>query len=351
MSATDISHLKAPNLPPQPEQTLDTTTSWSNRLLLFAENYGLVALLTVLFLFFASAWDRPATFRSTDNIVAVLGTFAAPTILALASIVPLIANQFDLSVGPVAGLSAIITAGLTAHSHYPLIVAALISLAAGIAVGVVNGLLVAYLRVSAFIATLGMSSVISGLVIFYSHSATIIVSDKTLTHIGSASFLGLPIVVYLAALVALLLYYVLEHTPTGRYLHLVGSNEKAARLVGLRVNRVVFAGFVASAGLAAIGGLMLLARNGSADQQLGGLGQTLPALAAAFLGATAIKPGRFNVLGTVIAVLFVAFSLSGLNLNGVSDWVSDFFTGLTLILAVALSTLVGRRRRGASTRT
>src|SRR5260370_25134602 len=106
-----------------------------------------------MFMFFASAWDRPATLRSTDNIVAVLGTFAAPTILALASIVPLIANQFDLSVGPVAGLSPIITAGLTAHSHYPLIVAALISLAARVARGVVNGLLVAYPRVSAFLAS------------------------------------------------------------------------------------------------------------------------------------------------------------------------------------------------------
>jgi ribose transport system permease protein len=319
-------------------------------LLVFAENYGLVALLVILFVFFASAWDRPATFRSTDNIVAVLGTYAAPTILALASIIPLIANQFDLSVGPVAGLSAIIAADLTAHSHYPLIVAALVSVAAGLAVGVVNGLLVAYLRVSAFIATLGVSSVISGLVILYSSRSTIIVSNKTLNSIGSASFLGLPIVAYLTAGAALVLYYILEHTPTGRFLHLVGSNEKAARLVGLRVDRVVFASFVSSAGIAALGGLMLLARNGSADQQLGGLGLTLPALAAAFLGATAIKPGRFNVLGTIIAELFVAFSLSGLNLNGVSDWVSDFFTGLTLVLAVALSTLVGRRRRGASIR-
>src|SRR5260370_30347519 len=167
MSATDISHPKAPNRP-RPGQTRDSASSWSNRLLVFAENYGLVALLVILFVFFASAWDRPATFRSSDNIVAVLGTYAAPTVLALASIIPLIANQFDLSVGPVAGLSAIIAADLTAPSHYPLIVAALVSVAAGLAVGVVNGLLVAYLRVSAFIATLGVSSVISGLVILYS---------------------------------------------------------------------------------------------------------------------------------------------------------------------------------------
>ena len=87
-----------------------------------------------------------------------------------------------------------------------------------------------------------------------------------------------------------------------------------------------------------------MSRNGSADPQLGGLALTLPALSAAFLGSTAFRPGRFNALGTVVAVLFVGFSLSGLQLNNVTNWVTDFLTGSVLIIAVSMSVLVGRSR-------
>lgn len=91
-----------------------------------------------------------------------------------------------------------------------------------------------------------------------------------------------------------------------------------------------------------------MARNGNANPQLGGQLLTLPALTAALLGATASNPGRFNVLGTLIAASFVAFSLSGLNLNDVSQRITDFFTGAALVAAVAPSTVIGRRRSGAS---
>jgi len=306
------------------------------------ERYGLVILFVLLFLFFATLWDRPATFRSTDNIRSVLGTYSIPAILALAAIIPLVCGQFDLTVGPVAGLTAMATAGAFTNEGSPLWLAVVIALALGLLVGVVNGYLVAYVKVNAFITTLGVSSLILGFVTLYSEGTAVLVSHEGLTNLGSLNWLGLPRLVFIVLAIALLTYYVLEHTPFGRYLHSVGSNPTAARLVGLDVDRLTFLTFVLSALLASIAGVLLLARNGSADLQLGGLGLTLPALAAAFLGATAIRPGQFNVLGTLVAVLFVGFSLSGLNLNGASSWVTDVFTGGTLVLAVAISTLVAR---------
>lgn len=306
------------------------------------EKYGLLILLVAVFLFFASAWDRPATFRSGENLAAIVGTYSVPMILALATIIPLACGQFDLTVGPVAGLTAVATAGVLTDRGWPLWQTVVFVLLIGLAVGLVNGWLIAYVRVNAFIVTLGMSSVIAGLITLYTSGSTILVSNEVLTSIGSGRWFGIPAVTFFAIAVVALVYYLLEHTPFGRYLYFIGSNEDAGRLVGLKVNRLVLWAFVASAVLSALAGILLVARNGSADAQLGGLGLTLPALSAAFLGSTAFKPGRFNAVGTVVAVLFVGFSLSGMQLNNVTNWVTDFFTGAVLIIAVSMSVIVGR---------
>jgi ribose transport system permease protein len=316
----------------------------SSRVLPLVERYGLVILFVLLFLFFATMWHRPDTFRSIDSIRAVLGTYSVPAILALAAIIPLTCGQFDLTVGPVAGLTAMATAGAIAKSGASLGEALVIAMLLGLVIGFANGFLVAYVRVNAFITTLGMSSLIAGFLQLYSSGNSILISNTTLVNLGALNWLGIPRLVFLVAALAGLTYYLLGHTPFGRYLHSVGSNPVAARLVGLNVERLTFLSFVLSAVLASIAGVLLLGTNGSADAQLGGLSLTLPALAAAFLGATTIRPGQFNVAGTIVAVMFVGFSLSGLNLNGVANWVTDVFTGGTLVLAVAISTLVARQR-------
>lgn len=321
--------------------------TWS-RVTPLLEKYGLLILFLLMFLFFASFWDRPATFRSPDNLRSVLGTYAVPGVLALAAIVPLVCGQFDLTIGSVAGLTALSTAAALARYEISLPVAVLVAVAIGVLVGGLNGWLVAYVGVNAFITTLGMASVIAGVITLYTSGDTIIISDSVLGSLGADSVLGVPMILFALLGIAAVVYYLLGHTPFGRYLHAIGSNPTAARLVGLDVRRLVLMSFVISGVLAAIAGVLLVARNGNANPQVGGQILTLPALAAAFLGATAIKPGRFNVVGTLLAVFFVAFALSGLNLNDVSQWITDFFTGAALVAAVALSTVIGRRRSGAS---
>ncbi|MCW2665214.1 MAG: hypothetical protein JWN57_176 [Frankiales bacterium] len=328
-------------------RTAPARTLWS-RVTPLLEQYGLLILFLLMFFIFASFWDRPATFRSGANLRSVLGTYSVPGVLALAAIVPLVCGQFDLTVGSVAGLTALSTAAALTRFEYSLAVAVVLAVAIGLAVGLLNGYLVAYVGVNAFITTLGMASVIAGLITLYTNGDTIIIGDRTLGALGADNFLGIPMILYALAVVAIVVYYLLGHTPFGRYLHSIGSNPTAARLVGLDVRRLVMLSFVLSAVISAIAGVLLVARNGNANPQVGGQILTLPALAAAFLGATAIRPGRFNVVGTLLAVFFVAFALSGLNLNDVSQWITDFFTGAALVAAVALSTVIGRRRAGAS---
>jgi ribose/xylose/arabinose/galactoside ABC-type transport system permease subunit len=142
-------------------------------------------------------------------------------------------------------------------------------------------------------------------------------------------------------------WFLLTHTPYGRGLYAIGSNPRSARLVGLGVERIVIIAFVIAGGLSGVVGVLQLARAGSATADAG-TNLLFPALAAAFLGATAVRPGFFNVMGTIIGVLFVAVSVSGLTLSGAAAWVSPVFNGAALLVAVGLSTYLGRRRGGAA---
>ena len=307
------------------------------------ERYGLVILFTVVFVAFASVWDYPATFRSSDNVQQVLRSQAIPAILALASILPLVCGQFDLTVGSVAGISAITVAGAITDHNLSLAFGVVLALGIGLVIGLVNGLLVAYVGVNSLIATLGVGIAVSGLVEWYAGGRSILIETTgSLAKVGSSNWFGVPSLFYFVAGFAVVFYYLLQHTPLGRYLHSIGSNATAAHLVGLDVRRLTLLAFVVSALVSAIAGVLYLGAIGSASASGGGIPLTLPALVAVFLGATTIKPGRFNVLGTLVAVYLLAFALSGLSLNGVESWVQNLVTGTGLVLAVTLSTLAAR---------
>jgi ribose transport system permease protein len=311
------------------------------------ERYALVVLFAATMLFF-SFWSKTShTFPTANNVRNVLGNQAVIGILSMAIMIPLVCGHFDFSVGSVAGLSQVLCAGFMARLGAPLVVAVLAAIAIGAVIGLSNGNTVARIGVNSLIVTLGVSTALLGVVEWYTKGQSIINHiSKHLTNVGSGNWLGIPRTLYFLAVVAALVYYLLEHTPFGRYLHSIGSNEDAARLVGLRVERLVLLAFVLSGTLAGIAGVLLVARNGGASPQVGTVSDTLQALAAAFLGATAIKPGRFNVVGTLVAIFFLAFTVTGLSLAGVSNWINDVFNGAALFVAVLISTVIGRRRAG-----
>jgi ribose transport system permease protein len=318
----------------------------SAKLMPLLERYALLVLFVLLCLFFSVYGPTSETFPSGANLRNILGNEAVIAVTALASIIPLTCGQFDLSVGAVVGLSSIVTASASAQHGLPVPVAIPLGILAGCVVGLLNGVLVARIGVNPLIATLGSATLVAGLISLYTSNQVISIGiPESITALGSGTWLGLPRTLFSLVVVAALVHYLLAHTPYGRHLTSVGVSPGSARLVGLRVDRYVLSSFVLSGGLAGVAGVLLLARAGTANPQVGP-GFTLAALSAAFLGATAIRPGTFNVLGTLLGVLFVAVSVNGLVLAGAADWVEPTFNGTALIVAVALSTAIARRRAG-----
>jgi ribose transport system permease protein len=305
----------------------------------FLANYAVVLFFLALVVAFSLA--LPGRFPTSGNLQNILGDQAIPGLMALAAVLPLAAGEFDLSIAATLGFNSILVAWLTAHG-VAVIPAALISVGVGALVGLVNALLVVGIGVNAFIATLGTSSVLAGLNLLVSNGETLFQGiPSSLLNVSQKTVGGLPLPVYYFAGAVLILWYLLERTPYGRYLRATGMGREPARLTGVPTRRMLASAFILAGAIAGFCGCLETARIGSATASVGPE-FLLPAYAAAFLGATTIKRGRFNVLGTVVGVFTLAVGISGLTLWGAPFWVPDIFNGMALIVAVSFSVLVGR---------
>ncbi|MEU4222868.1 ABC transporter permease [Nonomuraea sp. NPDC026600] len=312
------------------------------------ENNALLALLIVVGAFFAILPQSREVFLSVDNLSVLLGNQATVALLALAAILPLVSGYFDFSLGANAATSTVLCAGLMSDDDVPLPVACLVCVVAGALIGGVNGVLVTRFRLNSFVTTLAMATLLGGAIQWYTGGQTILKGISTdLVQFGSSTMAGVPLVVYIVVVVAAVLWYLLSQTPYGRSLYAIGANPRAAQLVGIRSGRYVAISFVMAGTIASIVGILQLARTGSATADTGN-SLLFPALAAAFLGATAVRPGFFNVIGTLIGVLFVSVAVSGLTLAGAQAWVSPVFNGAALLAAIGLSAYLGRHRGGAT---
>ncbi len=307
------------------------------------EAYALLGLTLVVAAFFTFWEPTSSTFLTPANIRSLASGNAVVAVVALAALVPLIAGEFDLSVGASAGLSAVLSAQVLAASQ-PVFLALAAALVIGACVGTINALLVTRLNVNAVVSTLGMSIIIAGLINQLTGGTTVAGNlPAWFLNFGAGSTIGIPNIVLVLAVIALAVYYLVDHTPYGRYLYAYGANPKAARLVGIRTRLTVGMTFVLAGIIAGSGGFLQVLRAGGADPRVGE-SLLLPAITAAFLSAAAIKPGRYNVGGTLVAVLFLAVLNSGLNLAGVPPYVNSYVNGVALILGVALAVALGRRR-------
>ncbi|GAA3755654.1 ABC transporter permease [Microbacterium kribbense] len=309
------------------------------------ENYALPLLTVIVYAFFCLFPLSARAFPTVNNLNVILGSNALIALIAIAAIFPLVCNYFDFSLGANAVMTQVMTAGMMSVFGMPLWLSIVISLCLGTLVGVVNGYFVTKLRMNPFVTTLGMSMLLAGLMSWFTGGRTLVSGiDPALITFGSTRFLGIPLVFLITLLVGLVAWYFFSHTPFGRSLYAIGSNATAARLVGLPVTRNVWWSFIVAGFIAGFAGVLQLSRVGSAAASDGG-SLLFPALAAVFLGATAIRPGFFNVWGTIIGAVFVSVSVSGLALSGASGWASNVFNGAALLAAVALSTYLGRVKR------
>jgi ribose transport system permease protein len=240
-------------------------------------------------------------------------------------------------------LTGVVVAHLIAEAGVPLVPAIVLALAVGFGVGVINAVVVVVMRIDSFIATLATGSLIAALITMLTNEVPI--TDAALSgafaRIGQTSIGGVTLPVVYCAAVAVAIWYLLEHTATGRRLYATGFNPDAARLAGVRVDRLRFASLIISGGLAGATGIVLASMLGSGSPSAG-TPYLLPAFAAAFLGATQLKHGRFNAVGTLIAVLLLGTGVTGLALANAPQWAGDMFVGVVLIAALALTGLQRR---------
>jgi ribose transport system permease protein len=334
-------------LPRHPTKGGGTIRPSRERALDFTERFGLVILLVAEVLLFSFLPGTGHVFATSANFNNIVTNQSVLALIVLASIVPLLTGQFDLSVAALLGVSGVVLVECTNKAGMGLGPAIVVTLIFGLVVGLVNGLLVAYVGVNAFIGTLGTSTVLYGLATAVAATPIVQIPGQ-LTTFGTATWLGLPSMLYVMVAFAAVLYWMLDFTPYGRRLTAIGSSVAAARLVGINVRRTVLSSYLISGLVAAAAGVFEVAISGSAN---GTVGQNflLPALAAAFLGATCIRPGRFNILGALVAIFFLASAVTGLTYAGLAAWIQDVFNGLALVVGVGLSALLQQHRGGRET--
>lgn len=299
-----------------------------------------VALIVVIVVF---SIMKHSEFDTFGNLGTILGSQAVSLVVTLGLMFALIAGEWDLSIGGTLGLSLTLTGYLNATEHVSIWISIVVALLAGLAVGAVNALVIVRWRVPSLVATLGMATLLQGIVYGVS-DLTISGLNQGFVQFGEGAIGKIPYLFFVAIGIASVVFYVLRYTPFGRYLYFVGASHDVAALAGIQVNRIRTLALILSGFMSALAGVLLAASLGSTGPSIGP-GYLLPAFAAAFLGATTIDPGRFNVWGTVVAVYFLVTGVTGLELLGTSSAVQDMFYGGVLIIAVALTEQVGSRVR------
>ena len=293
---------------------------------------GLYIIAAMIIIFWI--WE-PTTFMTVLSWKLLLDNQAISAIIAVTVVVPLSAGVIDLAVGTEVGLGSVVVAWLIADKALSIPSAFALTLLAGALVGLVMTLLIVGARINSFIATLGMSSVLLAVITWISGVPISVVANGFST-IATGQLFGLVYPVYFAAGISLIIWYMLEHTSYGRRVYATGANPEAARLAGIRTSRVILAATVTCGVLSGFAGILTASQLSTGDPTISS-GFLLPAFAAAFLGSTQFKRGRFNVAGTLVAVALLAIGVEGLSLGGAPVWTPNMFNGLVLLIAVGFA--------------
>ena len=296
---------------------------------------GLYALALVILLF---SLLSPSLFFSKATFTLILSNQAVTGFLALGALLPLVAGCIDLAFASIAGFSAVFTTWMSIHSGWNDIWIVVAGVAISACFGMLSGLVVARFNLNSLVVTLAVSSLALGLTELIANGNALTVQfGPTLTSIGQGGMGPIPTMAILMVALAIIVYVWLEHTASGRFTLAAGSNPVAARLAGIRVARLQFLSLTISAAVAGFAGVLIAASVGQISETTAS-GYLLPAVATVFLGTTQVRR-RPNVGGTIIALYLLGTGIKGLQLEGASNWVNDFFNGAVLLGAVMLATL------------
>lgn len=307
-------------------------------------NISIVYLYVIGFIIFwlwiPELWWNWTTHKSVLNI-----DVSTKAIIAVGLVAPLLTNTFDLSIAGVISMSSVMVSWLQTEYQWNMWWAMLVTLLVALFCGLVNAFLVVVIRINSFIATLATGAVITALADYTSGGIQVQVPDGFKKIAKSQMFWGIQAKVAYLLVIAVVLWYVLEHTPIGRYMHATGDGPDAARLAGVQTKRYVGSALMICSLIAGFGGIVSAAQ--TAGNSTAGAPYLLPAFAAAFLGSTQFL-GRFNIWGTVASVFVLSSLVAGLQRaienQGIRRILDSLFFGIALILAVGLSKLLERYR-------
>lgn len=286
------------------------------------------------------------SFATSDNLGSLAIGLSCDGIIAIGMTTAMIGGGFDLSVGGIFGLSAAIAALLTV-AGVNIWLAVIIALAVCVLVGLINGLLISKVGVNPFITTLGMMSITRGLVLVLTDARSVsivkIPDIASFRVLGTGDFLSIPIIVIAFILMGIIGDIVVKKTTIALQLFYVGSNEKAARLSGINVDRVKTSIYMITAFMAAIAGILSLSRFGVATA-LGGQGAEMRVVSATVIGGASLKGGKGSVLGAILGIVLLNVVNNGLVLLSISVYWQSVISGLILIIAVSIDTLSTNRK-------
>ena len=326
--------------PVEPSEKSDATPRMRSRSLRkILYKYAVALALAAFFIAFSIL--LPSTFFTLGNFRTIVNSQAVLMILALGLTLPLTTGEFDLSIGSMLGCAAVLTAALTGELHWPLWLVIVATILIGVIAGAVNGFSWSGSASMHSLELSGTSTILTGVTLAVSDGQILNTVAQPLVDFVQRQVFGLAAPVYVAFVLAIALWFLYEHTPVGRHLFFVGEGREAARLVGLRVDQLRMGAFIVSGAISATAGIFTAGQLGAADPSVGP-NFLLPAYAAAFLGATTIKPGRFNAWGTVVALYLLVTGVTGLELLGTSSWIQEMFNGAALLVAVTFARFVAR---------
>ncbi|PVB60104.1 ABC transporter permease [Labrenzia sp. 011] len=318
--------------------------------------HKLSALLTLALLIFAFSFGNAAFFSINNGLTVLLQT-SVIGLLGVGMTLVIITGGIDLSVGSVLALSGTIT-GLSVKAGIPVAPAMAIGVMAGAFCGVINGFVITKMRITPFVATLGMMLIARGVALQLTGAAPISRLGESFGLLGNGSlfrivektggifpkvvFPGIPYPVILLAVVALAAAYLLRRRQIGRHIYATGSNEEAARLSGVLVDRTKIFAYGLSGALAGLAGNVLMSRLVTVQPNEGVMYE-LDAIAAAVIGGASLMGGVGNISGTMIGAAIIGVLRNGLNMAGVSAFVQQIVIGVIVILAVYVDQIRNRR--------
>ncbi|MEF9906903.1 ABC transporter permease [Streptomyces sp. P9-A2] len=331
--------------PPAPASAPAAPVKHSSGGAWFASRFAVIGVWIGLAVLFAVL--RPDAFMASGSLKVIFGSQnqAALVFLTAALLCTIIVGEFvDMSVASNFGLAAIMLTVLNVNHGWSVWAAALAAIVLSTAVGAVNGWLVVKVGVNTIVVTLGMGTFLLGIALWVSDLMPVSGLPTDFKDIALLPVAGLPISFFYGLALMLGFAYVLHFTPLGRTMRFVGESREVSRLAGVRVTRVRIGAFTTAGLIAGVGGVLSAAATGGFDPNVS-QSYLLPIFAATFLGTAILQPGRFNPIGTLIAVFFLATGVLGLQLLGATSWVTSVFYGGVLVVAVTISTVLRSRSR------